>query len=847
MKVSLNLAQYYSNVDLKKVANETWVELIGAQLGAVEETVDWAAKYKGIVVVKIISAEQHPNADRLRVCLIDDGGVVKGAKRDKNGLVQVVCGAPNARKDIIVAWLSPGTTVPSTLDDNEPFVLEARELRGVVSNGMLASPKELGISDEHDGILEIDPGSVGRKPKPGEPLTDYYGLDDYVIDCENKMFTHRPDCFGVLGVARELAGITGQAFKSPSWYSSALPIENSRSQVIKGLSIKNEIPELVPCYSLVAVENIKVAPSPIWLQACLTRLGIRPINNIVDMTNYLMALTGQPLHAFDFDKIAVSGEAKIVIRKPKPNDEISLLDGRTIKPRSDAILICDDKNPIALGGVMGSNNSEIDESTTRILIESANFDMFNIRRTSMEHGIFTDAVTRFTKGQSPWQCQPVLAKAVHMLTEELSLGSKSVGRPVVIMKHPVVNQTIKITADFINSRLGTELNLKEVTKILENVEFKVVSLSTDKNHLHITAPFWRTDIEIPEDIVEEVGRLYGYAKLLVSLPPREAKPVEKDPKLSLKMHLRYELKEMGGNELLTYSFVHENLLKKVTQDSSLAFHIRNALSPDLQYYRLSITPSLLDKVHANIKNPLVGEVDKAFCLYELGRGRMSTIKNKEGLPAEYELLAGVIAASDKTAAKKYDAPAFFQAKHFLSSLGRGGLKFAAVGDQKLDQMQQQVVAPFDQDRAALVIFNDEIVGIVGEYKPTVVRQFKLPKYCAGFEVLQSSLAGLGGNTYKPLVIYPKVEQDITLEVGEKTSFGELESSVRDSLDVARQEKGYHYELLPLDIYKTKDGGKRFSFRIWLWHGQKTLLTEEVNALLEDIAAKTAKKLNAKRI
>ena len=283
MKISLNTIRsmnkhYGSADDVTKIGTDALVEKIGAQLGAVEEVTSFGKKYQGIVIAKVVSCDQHPNADKLKVCTIDDGGNTPSVKRDANGYVQVVCGAPNVRVGLTVAWLPPGATVPATIGlGQDPFVLEARELRGVVSNGMLASPAELALSEDHSGLLEID-GDI----KPGTDFAEAFDLSgDVVLDIENKMFTHRPDCFGYLGVARELAGIQGMPYKSPDWFVTNPTFPEPEADILP-LTITNELPELVPRFTAIALRDVKVGSSPVWLQIELAKVGQNSINNIVD-------------------------------------------------------------------------------------------------------------------------------------------------------------------------------------------------------------------------------------------------------------------------------------------------------------------------------------------------------------------------------------------------------------------------------------------------------------------------------------------------------------------------------------------------------------------------------------
>ncbi|MGH7194660.1 MAG: phenylalanine--tRNA ligase beta subunit-related protein, partial [Candidatus Saccharimonadales bacterium] len=296
MKISLNTIRamnkkYGSAGDVARIGADKLVARIGAQLGAVEDVTLIGEKYHGIHIVKVVSSEKHPGADKLSLCRIDDGKTVHGVQRDKDGLVQVVCGAPNVHAGMLAAWLPPGSTVPVTAEKDDPLVLEAREIRGELSNGMLASPKELDLGDSHEGILEIE-GDY----QPGDDFATATGLhEDFVVDIENKMFTHRPDCFGFLGVSRELVGIQGMPFKSPDWYSAHPRLPAAEGGKLE-LAVKNELPQLVPRFMAVAMSGVRVGPSPLWLQVYLAEVGQKSINNIVDYTNWYMLETGQPLH-----------------------------------------------------------------------------------------------------------------------------------------------------------------------------------------------------------------------------------------------------------------------------------------------------------------------------------------------------------------------------------------------------------------------------------------------------------------------------------------------------------------------------------------------------------------------
>jgi phenylalanyl-tRNA synthetase beta chain len=834
MKVSLNWAREYTEIDLPM---KELVQLATERLGGIEDFEDISKHYEGVVVAKIVSAVQHPNADRLKLCKINDGGTVTDVERDSNGYVQVVCAAPNVREGLVVAWIPPKAVVPASYGDKELFVLEARELRGQVSNGMLASPRELGMNDDHSSILEISDDVA-----LGTPFKQLYELDDIVLAIENKMFTHRPDCFGQLGVARELAGIQHKQFHSPEWYTkSTVEIETPSSPSAQ-LTVTNEVPELCPRFMAVVLENVTIEPSPLWMQTFLKRVGIRPINNVVDITNYIMVLTAKPMHAFDFDKIAKNNQADIAIRKPRNGETMTLLGGKEITPYEDAVLICDSSGPISLGGVMGGNNSEIDKNTTRIVIENATFDMYNIRKTSMVHGIFTDALTRFNKGQPAGQLVPAMNKTLELLRE--LTGATVASELVDSYAVPQEAHTVIVATDFINSRLGSELSAEKIVSLLENVEFNV---EQSEDSLHVTAPFWRTDIEINEDIVEEVGRMYGFNQLPSALPRRDITPVKPDALRSLKQELRRILCRAGANEVLTYSFVHGDTLKKANQKPEQAFALRNALSPDLQYFRLSLLPSLLDRVHANIK---MGYDE--FTLFEIGKGHNKAVIDEEsGIPDEINNLEMVY-----TSAEPKEGAAYYQMLRTVEyTLTQLGIQYRL---EPLDEGWQetaskmQATAPYDPKRMVNIFNATErggYIGCVGELRESVVKGFKLPKYTA------AALLSIDGpsfyeenrdinEVYTPLSKYPQTSQDITFKTDISVPFSEIQGHIKACLkDVPMQ-----WELETLSIFQPKDSStKNTSFRLTLSHFERTLTTKEVSKLVKDISWQLHQTINAELV
>jgi phenylalanyl-tRNA synthetase beta chain len=822
MKVSLKLAQSFSNVPLSEVGIDELVRRIGVQIGEVEGTVYLGPRYAGIVVAKVVSCNRLEGTDNLKVCMVDDAGITQDVPRNESGYVQVVCGAPNVKEGMLVAWLPPGVVVPSSVD-KEPFTLSARDIKGALSQGMLASPSELGISDSHDGILEII-----EDVRPGHPLRQLYGLDDTIVDIENKMFTHRPDCFGVLGVARELAGMQGLQFSSPDWYKadSLKKIENG----VK-LNISTQT-ELTPRIMAVAVNNVTITSSPVWLQSALYRVGIKPINNIVDVTNYLMYVTGQPLHAYDADKLPSAGS--ITARLSVTGEKVNLLNGKTVELKdAESVIIASGESAIGIGGVMGGSDTEVSDETKNIILECASFNMYNIRRTSMKYGLFTDAVTRFNKGQSTLQNGIVLSKAVQMV-EEISGGAQSSNvmdeRSGDIM-HPA---TITVSSQFINERLGSKLSTDEMVSILKSVE---IMASNNGDEIRITAPYWRTDLEIAEDIVEEIGRLHGYDKLPLVLPRRPSSPPKRNQMLDFKANVRDILSSAGANEVLTYSFVHGDLLKKAGQNPDDAYQISNALSPELQYYRMSIQPSLLDKVHANVK---LGYNE--FCLFEASKLHAKSYGETGGLPNEPESLGMVYANTDSS------VTAYYELRARLDWLANQlGLRFKY---KELGEQSHPSLGLYDPKRAAAIYLadTDEPIGHIGEYSPKVRRAFKLPESAAGSGLNIAKLAEVANRqtSYRKLSVFPSAQQDISLKVPVDTHYQDLYDLLAGEL---LADADMRAELTPLDIFQRNDDTEhlQYAFRLTIAHHSRTLKSKDVNALLEKAASEAAKKLGAERL
>ena len=834
MKVSLNIVRSLINFELPSV--DELVLRVNQQLGGVEEVINLGAKYAGARIVRIVECGKHPDADRLSVTKIDDGGAVPDVPRDDNGYVQVVCGAPNVHADMWAIWLPPGSTVPVSFDDTEPFVLGARPLRGVLSQGMLAAADELAIGTDHKGIIEITENDLpsGAELQAGAHFAEIFGLDDFVLDIENKMFTHRPDCFGQLGVAREIAGIFGQQFTSPEWYKAQQQFSTAEGL---DLTVTNDAPELVSRFMAIAIKDVEVKSSPLWLQCQLVAMGGKPINNIVDATNYIMLMTAQPTHAYDYDKLRGH---YLGARLARLGEKVSLLNGKEYELTVDDIVITDGEGVIGLAGIMGGSNTEVSNDTKNIVLECATFDMYALRKTAMRHGVFTDALARFNKGQSPLQNAAVLKRLMSMVSgvqasEVFDLKQFSDEFDDYFDgKYTPAN--IDIDSKFINERLGLKLSENDICGLLNNVEIKSHGPEEELDYICIQSPFWRTDLELSEDIVEEVGRLYGFDKLPRELPHRSIKPAPKNPRRELKNAVRQSLSRAGANEILTYSFVHERILKNAEQDVTQAYKLSNALSPDLQYYRLTVLPSLLDKVYTNIKSG-----HNEFALFEIGKGHLkSKGLNKEGLPIENNYI-------DLVYTSKKDKPGapFYVAKKIIDNLGKDlGVKFEF--EKIVNQIDKQILAPFDIDRSSLIIIdNGDIVGLVGEFKQSVIKNFKLPQYISAasidIDILQKNISKNIGDSYHPLSKFPSTRRDISIEIDSAVSYKDVLNVVKNSLQKQDDE---FTSIRLVDIYRAKDSSfKTITLNISMTNYNRTLTATDASRIIENINKAISVKLN----
>jgi len=480
MKISLSWLKQYIDVDININDLADALTMAGLEVEAVSDRYDYL---NSVIIGRIAKIDPHPNANKLKLCRVDIG----------DRMLTVVCGAPNVRNDMLAPCAMPGTCFP------KGTILEKSIIRGKASEGMLCSEMELGLSADSDGIMELGPNySVGSF------LNKALGLSDPVLEID--LTPNRPDCLSIIGTAREIAAFQKKKVTYPEIF-----LPESFDDISDHTSITLMAPELCPRYAASLVFDITVGPSPFWLQDRLASVGLKPINNIVDITNFVMMETGQPLHAFDFDRLA---ENRIVVRTAREGEAFITLDGKERRLDPEMLMICDGEKPVALAGVMGGLNSEIEDTTTKVLLESAYFDPVCIRKTSKKTGLNTDASHRFERGVDPNGTLTALNRATQLMAE--IGGGRLVKGTIDAYPNPFPEKIIHFSVTELNRRLGTCLDINDIENHLKSIEFQVDKTGND--NLQVIPPSCRVDITRFEDITEEIARLFGYNNIKTTFP-----------------------------------------------------------------------------------------------------------------------------------------------------------------------------------------------------------------------------------------------------------------------------------------------------------------------------------------
>lgn len=824
MIVSVNWLKKFVKINLPI---EELAKQIGSKLVEVEGVTDLGQKYRDVLIVKVVKCDKHADSDHLSVAYIDDGGVTGDAWRGDDGLIQVVCGAPNIRAGLTVAWLPPESIVPETADDAEPFQLSVRKLRGVLSHGMIASPRELDLWDEHEGILEItDDFPAGAR------FAQSYELDDYLLEIENKSLTHRPDCFGMVGFAREVAGILGQKFTSPQWFNYQLKFKAQTSEI----AVAIDDSKLSTKFQASLVANVREATGLSFLQKTyLARVGVRPIEPVVDISNWVMLEMGQPTHAYDYDKLLKITKEQgldqicLTVRAGHQGENLTLLDGKRVELSPDDTVIAVGEHAVALAGVMGGFDTKIDKSTERIVLESASFNLYKMRSAQMRHGIFSEALTRFTKGQPSAITDIALGRNLALLTG-IDDAHKLFAVATAEMK---TNSRTEIALNYqlINNYLGTNFNANILKTILENVELEVKIKGDD---LVVQVPWWRTDVTRRVEVIEEIGRLNGYDNLELTLPRRAISANLISSFDNLRQSLRQILASGGLNEVLTYNFVPEKLITKAGQNPDNSYRLVNSISPELERYRQAILPNLLDKVYPNIRAGF-----EQFGLFELGKIHWKSHGlEDDGTPFEMNSLALVLAD------KKSNQTGFYLAKKYAELIAD---KLHVCFDYRPLKSDLPTATVFEPKRSAEIWLNGQLIGFVGEFKKAIRTNFKLPKLVAGLEIDLQALAEQQTTAqiqFKPIKTLPSVSRDLCLEVAREVNY----QTIIEILTQATEKfKAIEFELAPVDFYQKDDDLKRITVRLTLTPSDKTLVSKQVDAIVDQLTKALATKLKFKII
>ncbi len=815
MKISLNWIKEYTSIEL--TPEELEFRLSGS-LTEVENIERFDERYRGIVAAKVTEVEDHPESDKLLILKLDIG--------DSSPRQVVVQQCPVKKSDV-VPYLKAGIVIPETFELGKDAVkVKETEIAGIKSDGMVPSGREMVLNNDHTTVYTL-PENV----EPGTPVDQALDLVDHILEIKNKALTHRPDTFSTLGIAREIHAIQEDSeFAPPKWLKDSEALKPDPDKIVEkyDLEIINEVESLCHRYFAVVIDGVEVKPSPQWLQIRLSKMGVRPVNNIVDISNYLMLEVGQPNHCFDYDKVVerdpnFDEKALIKVRLANSNESIVTLDGQNKDLYDDTIVISDSESPIGIAGVMGGKDTEISDETKTVIFQVENLDMYSIRRTSMKTGLFTDAVTRFSKGLDPNLCEPVLYKGIQMF-EEIA-GGHVASKLIDHYPRPVKPHSLTVNMNWLRKRIGVGkgkdgLSDERIKEILTRLDLGVKN-ETEGGDLVIEIPTFRKDLQIREDILEEVVRIYGYHKVDPSLPLRDLSPVRKNSSRAKRLDIKQALKNIGANEMYTYSFVGRELYEKMDLPLEQVHKLQNPLSPDLEYMRPILGPSLLEKLPQNL------ELKEEIAAFEIDMVNPGKGEDSNELPQEPWHLSLVHTIS------------YYHAKLYLDTL----MKALNVSDYRLvpyDQLEQSKLPEWIQyandmchpTRIGYIQIKDTYVGLIGQVDSDSVKDLSIPKETSLFEIRVDDLEKF----MKPLPEYrepskfPSVVQDFCFELDKDVPYRALYTAV-DSID----ENGRLIKDIEcIDIYKDDSDAenKRITVRVTFQSDKKTLADTDIESARE---------------
>jgi phenylalanyl-tRNA synthetase beta chain len=751
--------------------------------------------FKTIYAAKILDVLPHPNADKLTLVDIDAGG-----KK-----YRVVCGAPNHKKGDVVPLATVGTRFA------EDLIIKKTKIRGEESEGMLCSERELGLSDDHSGIMVLPPDT-----KVGTAFSELYPHRvDVRFDIDNKSITHRPDLWSHEGFAREISALFGRPFKSIVNFGLLDSLKDR-----KPLSVRILNPEASPRYSGLVITGIIIKESPDWLKAMVESIGMRPINNIVDITNYVMAELGEPMHAFDRKKL--NGN-EILVRMAGLNEELMTLDGSSFELNVEDIVIADSRGAIALAGVMGGGNSEIEDSTTEIVLEAANFNPVNIRKTANRYNHRTEAAIRFEKSLSPELTVPALLRCYDLIKQVLP-GAEAASK--IIDAYPVKQKKISIetTNDFIRKRIGEKIDDARIAKILTSLDF---TLQSKKERLTIEVPYYRAtkDISIPEDIVEEVGRIYGYD----NIPPQSPSVSCETPNKNIFRLFERRVKGiLSGHynmiEVSGYSFIGEETLNKLKINEDAELRLKNPLSNEQDRLRRSLVPNTVGNIKLNSK------YFDEFSIYEQGRVYLKNSRESADLSREKTMATGAVFR------KKTATPVFYEAKQIVAGL----LQKLQVADYSLEPETKALPPYANPGRSMVVMVDKRLAGYIFELHPETIREFDIAGIAAMFDIDVEMLhsASKRATVFTELQKYPEVPFEVSVLADRQVYARDICSIIEQSNNELIQsvEVVSVYEGNPIP-----EGNKSVSLKVTFASPERTLSPEEIDRLQKNTVSILNKK------
>ena len=719
MKVTLNWLKEYVDFDYSADDLSHRLTMTGLEVDAMERL---GEGLDTVIVARLADVQQHPDADRLTVCTVDTGSATQ----------QVVCGAKNHKTGDLIALAQVGTVLPGN------FKIKKSKIRGQESFGMLCSLSEMGLSEESDGIM-ILPSDLDL----GRPVFEQLGLKDVMY--EIGLTPNRPDCLSVVGVAREVAAMAEAPLRLPE------PVINENDTLVaEKTSVTLEDPSLCPRYAARLIENVKIGPSPEWLVRRLEAVGLRSINNVVDVTNFVMMELGQPLHAFDFNLLR---ERRIVVRRAEEGAEFTTLDGQVRTLLAADLVICDGEGPIALAGVMGGGNSEVSSETTDILLESAYFNPVTIRRTSKRLGLHTDASHRFERGTDVDMVPLALDRATALIAE-LASGQVAKG---VVDEYPsaLPRRTVTITASKASQVLGLEIDTDDIRHKLNSIGLKC-DLQVDRRdgEVNVEIPNFRPDLEREIDLVEEVARLIGYDKIPVTMPASSLTCQQLPEHLSRERQVRDLLLQLGYSEVINYSFYNASCLDKlrIAENDSRRqnVNILNPLTEEQGVMRTSLVPSLLETASRNLAYR-----SEDLALFEL-RPVFQPVEDSEMARESLRLTAFLCGRRESQGwAQSSDEADFFDMKgvieQLLSNLGVSDVCWQVEHNEDF----------YHPGKSCAIYQGERLLGTLGELHPEVIRNFDLAPSSILCDIDIEALFELGDKTikFKPLSRFPDVQRD----------------------------------------------------------------------------------------